>query len=58
MAPPQFIFRFLLPQIEKKELQGCRFIQKHVDNTLPSAPIALILPAIGCRIVEQTRKDG
>jgi hypothetical protein len=34
-APPRFIFRFLLPQIEKKELQGYRLPKKFYQYIWP-----------------------
>jgi len=58
VAPPRFMFRFLLPQIEKKELQGCRLSRNMWTIPYRLLPLALTLPAIGCRIEGQTRKEG
>jgi len=35
MAPRRFMFRFLLPQIEKKELQGRRLPRKFYQYVRP-----------------------
>jgi hypothetical protein len=35
VAPPRLMFRFLLPRIEKKELQGCRLPRKFYQYAWP-----------------------